>query len=388
MQTAASAATIAPAVAAPALLADLGVGPVAVGLYIAVVYAAAMLSSQGGAALVRRWGPIRTSQLALVLDAVGVMLVAVPSIPVALLGALLLGAGYGPITPASSEILARSTPPERYALVFSLKQTGVPAGGVVAGLVVPSALHLGGAVAALGAIAMLCVLGALLGAVVRAELDRWRDPLAPLPGLARGLAPVRFVVTHPVLFTLAMCSLVFSAVQVCITSYTVTYLSHDLGWTLLAAGSALAVAQAAGVAGRVLWGVVADRSGDARRVLIALATAMAIGAVGMVAFDAQSAHLGVILWLALYGATGVGWNGVFLATIARVVPVAEASAATSGSLFFTYFGVVVGPPLFGAAGSALDRLGPAYALLALPLAWTLVALWRWRAEPPALSSEG
>jgi len=45
MQAAASAATIAPAVAAPALLVRLGVGPVAVGLYIAVVYGVAMLSS-------------------------------------------------------------------------------------------------------------------------------------------------------------------------------------------------------------------------------------------------------------------------------------------------------------------------------------------------------
>ena len=61
MQAAASAATIAPAVAAPALLVRLGVGPVAVGLYVAAVYLVAMLSSQLGAALVKRWGPIRTS---------------------------------------------------------------------------------------------------------------------------------------------------------------------------------------------------------------------------------------------------------------------------------------------------------------------------------------
>jgi len=158
MQAAASAATIAPAVAAPALLVRLGVGPVAVGLYIAAVYGVAMLSSQFGAALVKRWGPIRTSQIALVLGAAGVALLGVPHLAAALAGAVLLGAGYGPITPASSEILARTTPVERYAMVFSVKQTGVPVGGVIAGLVVPGLTEAAGPAWAMLAIAALAVL--------------------------------------------------------------------------------------------------------------------------------------------------------------------------------------------------------------------------------------
>jgi MFS family permease len=382
MQAAASAATIAPAVAAPALLARLGVGPVAVGLYIAAVYLLAMLSSLFGAALVKRWGPIRTSQVALVLCAVGVALVGVPHLVPALVGALFLGCGYGPITPASSEILARTTPPGRYAMVFSIKQTGVPVGGVVAGLAVPGLTEAAGPTWALLAIAALCLAGAVSGEWLRASLDRLRSAAAPMPHLARVLAPVRFVAAHPVLFTLAACSFVFSAVQVCVTSYTVTFLSHDLHWTLVAAGSALAVAQVAGVIGRIAWGVVADRSGDARRILLALAVAMALCGLGAAALAPTSAPAAVVALLAVYGATAIGWNGVFLATIARVVPIAEAAQATSGSLFFTYFGVVIGPPLFGVIAFWRGGLGPAFALLALPLAWAVWLLWRWRSAAP------
>ncbi len=153
------------------------------------------------------------------------------------------------------------------------------------------------------AIAALCVLAAVAGAWLRTSLDTLRDPAAPMPRLLRLFEPVRFVATHPVLFTLATCSFVFSAVQVCVTSYSVTFLTHDLRWTLVAAGGALAVAQVAGVVGRIAWGVVADRQGDARPVLLALAVAMALcGAVAAV-FDAASAHLGVIALLAIYGAT-------------------------------------------------------------------------------------
>jgi len=387
MQAAVSAATIAPAVAAPALLARLGVGPVAVGLYIAAVYGVAMLSSQFGAALVKRWGPIRTSQVGLILGAAGVALVGVPHVGVALAGALLLGAGYGPITPASSEILARTTAPERYAMVFSVKQTGVPVGGVVAGLAVPSLTDAAGPAWALLAIAALCVLGAASGEWLRASLDRLRDVTAPPPRLVRVLAPVRFVAGHPVLFTLAACSLVFSAVQVCVTSYTVTFLTHDLRWTLVAAGSALAVAQVAGVVGRIVWGIVADRRGDARPILLALAVAMALCGVGAAALAPTSAPAAVIALLAVYGATAIGWNGVFLATIARVVPIGEAAQATSGSLFFTYFGVVIGPPLFGVIAAWSGGLGIAFAALTLPLAWAVTALWRWQSAPPAATTD-
>ena len=54
----------------------------------------------------------------------------------------------------------------------------------------------------------------------------------------------------------------------------------------------------------------------------------------------------------LLGATATGWNGVFLAEIIHDVRPAEVGLATSGSLMFTYLGIVLGPSLFGALASA------------------------------------
>lgn len=51
-------------------------------------------------------------------------------------GAIRLSQACLVATQASSHILARSTPPQRLPLVFSLKQTGVPLGGALAGAVV------------------------------------------------------------------------------------------------------------------------------------------------------------------------------------------------------------------------------------------------------------
>jgi MFS family permease len=54
-----------------------------------------------------------------------------------MVGAFIMGLGYGPVTPASSHLLARNAPLGIMALVFSIKQTGVPLGGAMAGAIVP-----------------------------------------------------------------------------------------------------------------------------------------------------------------------------------------------------------------------------------------------------------
>lgn len=57
--------------------------------------------------------------------------------------------------------------------------------------------------------------------------------------------------------------------------------------------------------------------------------------------------------VALFGATAIGWNGVFLAEVAHLAPKGRAGEATGGALFFTYAGVVFGPSLFGIAVEVL-----------------------------------
>jgi len=127
-------------VMAPVVAAALGVSSAYVGVYIALVYVGAIVASLAAGTAVARFGAIRISQAGLLACALGLALCAVKSVPVIALGALLIGFGYGPVTPASSHLLARTTPARSLSLVFSLKQTGVPLGGVLAGLIVPSLL--------------------------------------------------------------------------------------------------------------------------------------------------------------------------------------------------------------------------------------------------------
>ena len=362
---------------APAVARALAVPSTLVGAYVALCYFAAMLSSLVGGTLVRRLGAIRVSQLGLGLCAVGLALCALPWLPAVALGALCIGAGYGPITPASSHLLALTTPAHRMSLVFSIKQTGVPAGGMLAGALVPGLSLWLGWQGTLLAVAGVCALCAALAQPLRAALDADRQPAQPL-ALQALFKPIGMVLGQPSLRALAACSFLFSAVQVSTTAYMVTYLNESLGMTLLAAGAALSMSQLAGVVGRIAWGAVADRGLGPRNTLMLLATLMIVGSVLTALLQPQWPTLLIWAIVALLGASAIGWNGVYLATVARQAPPGQAGVATGGTLLFTFMGVVCGSPAFGALASASGSYRVAFAALAAP-AMLALALLAWRA---------
>jgi MFS family permease len=174
---------------------------------------------------------------------------------------------------------------------------------------------------------------------------------------------------------LSACSFVFSIVQLSLTTYLVTFLTDSLAYGLVAAGFVLAVSQVGAVMGRVLWGWVADRWLGARRMLALLTLVMALSSLATAALQPHLPGLVVPVVLFVFGASGIGWNGVYLAEVARQAPEGKAGVATGGTLAITFLGVVLGPPAFGAISGLAGSYRAGYAALALPLAlcgWLLL----------------
>lgn len=378
VQALASMALLTLPVVAPAVAQSLQVSAAYVGVYIAIAYAGAMAATLIGSAAVRRYGAIRVSQVSLMLCAFGLFLAMIPSAVTMVTGALMMGLGYGPITPASSHLLARTTPAHRMSLVFSLKQTGVPLGGLLAGLIVPGLAGWTSWQFAFAMVGMACVLCAVAVQALRAGLDSDRDISQPLTFGAGLSAPLRLVFSHRSLTVLAAVSFLFSIVQLSLTTYLVTFLHDDLGMGLVRAGVMLAVAQGAGVTGRLLWGYVSDRYLGATRMLIVLALIIAVCAIFSPFMQYIDNNSVIVLALMLFGASAVGWNGVYLAEVARQAPQGMASIATGGTLSMTFMGVVVGPPVFGLIAGLTGSYGMAYASLLVPAGICLWLLWRHR----------
>ncbi|MEI2418472.1 MFS transporter [Orrella sp. JC864] len=377
IQSLVSAAVLVVPVLAPVIGPVYGVGAETLGAYVALVYCGAMIGSLMAGEWVTRLGAIRASQLGMVLSASGLLLSLLGWLPLVVAGALLIGIGYGPITPASSHLLVKTTPARRMSLVFSIKQTGVPLGGVLAGVVAPWLLEWVGWRGALAGFALASLLCTVLSQGLRRELDADRKPLhRAASGKLR--APLKLIFSQRSLVLLALASLTFSAVQLSVSAYTVTYLHDSLGYTLVLAGLMLSIAQVAGVVGRILWGWCADRLGSAISTLAVLAIAMALSCWALAALPAGSHQVLLGLVLFALGAGAIGWNGVYLAEVARQAPPGQAGMATAGTLTCTFLGVVLGPPVFGLVVSLTGSYRIAFFLIAVPALLAGVLLYAQR----------
>ena len=325
--------------------ADVGVPAAWIGLYVSVTYFAGMTSGVMGSPFIIRYGAVRVLQICLILCALSLALLTTASLAVTVLCAIVLGLGYGPTTPASSHVLSAQTPAKFMPLIFSIKQTGVPLGGVLAGVVVPVVVLAYDWRAAAWLVAALCVVTVFVLQPLRASLDAARKPQQRL--LVNPLQSILLVWRNSGLRRLSMLSMAYSAVQMSLLSYLVTYLVEAIHRDLVTAGLVLAAAQVAGVSGRILWGAVAGLVLPARHVLVMLGFLMAGAGIVMALIVPQWPLIAIFAVAIIYGATAVGWNGVMLAELSRLAPPGQAVTATGGSLFFTFGGVMAGPALFG-----------------------------------------
>ena len=119
-----------PAVA-PAVAASYGVSSSVIGYQISLLAAAMLFALAFGGNLSTRWGACRVQQVALALLVCGCAIATGPHVAFFFASAIILGLGYGLLTPSASHLLMRFTPSSRRNLLFSLKQTGVPLGGML-----------------------------------------------------------------------------------------------------------------------------------------------------------------------------------------------------------------------------------------------------------------
>ncbi|MFM6999759.1 MAG: MFS transporter [Limnohabitans sp.] len=154
-----------------------------------------------------------------------------------------------------------------------------------------------------------------------------------------------------------------------------TYLNKDLSFGLVAAGLFLSVTQMGGIGGRILWGYVADRWLGARRMLLVLAALMIGGALATALLPADAPRWWMVVVLVVFGASAIGWNGVYLAEVARRAPEGMASLATGGTLAFTFLGVVLGPPVFGVLSTVFGTYRAGFLALMGVATCSGVVLW-------------
>ncbi|MFN9123585.1 MAG: MFS transporter [bacterium] len=353
----------APPVLAPAATRTMGLDPSTVGVFTSLVYLFAAIAAVSSARPVAALGALRASQICLLLCAAGIALVATAWLPLVVLGAVLLGLGYGPVTPSSAIILVSTLPARFRSLGFSVKQTGVPVGAGVCGLAIPALVAAFDWQVAAWALAAAAVAGAVLCQPLQRDFDEGVRGSGPSASTSP-LGSLALVWRLSRLRELAIGSFVFAGIQMCVVTYLVVFLTGT-GLGLAAAGLAMTCAMIGGLVGRIGWGWVADNLLAPRRTLALVSLLMGMTSLGLACVQPSWPLAAVIAMSAAAGLSSIAWNGVYLAEVAHRAPPGMATAATGGTVFCTYAGVMVWPTVFYVAHAATGSYVASFVLVGL-----------------------
>ncbi len=384
---AAMAMMVLPAVA-PLVAREYGVDSSLVGYQISIVSCGLLISLLSVGNLSRKLGACRTNQIGHSFVAIGVLLMLMPSIYFLLPGSLVIGIGFGLLAPSASALLIRFAPPARRNVLFSIHQTSIPLGGMVAALGAPVVAINFGWRFAFACAFILVVCAVALMQVGRKGWDDDRD------------ASTRALATHPVagflsnwrnpqLRRLSLAGFSFCWAQFCASAFTVVACVQALDMSLIAAGTVLLVVQVSNASGRVVAGWIADRMGGAAAVLAWMGWAMLFVSIGFFWLSPEWPLPLTYLMFAALGITSGAWAGILLAEVGQLAPAGHVGPVVGGALVYINLGKLAGPAVFAATYALTHSYGIAYALIAAPALMAVIYLRQDKnaADAPPLSAQ-
>lgn len=343
MQTLATMAAYTIPALAPVVARDLAVDGALIGYFVSVVYGVGIVSSLLAATYIHRFGAVRVSQFVLLAAAALVIICAQGTVLAVAAGAVALGVGYGATAPSSTHLIVPRTPPPIMNLVLSIRQIGVPLGGVLGAVLMPPlALRLGWQTALLFQLVPIITLILLLEIPRRSwDAHRTAQPVSIGKALRQ---PLALLAASSAMRRLTWASVVYSGVQLCFVAFMTVHLTSRAGFGLIAAGWALATYQISGVVSRPIWGWIADKLVAARVLLAAQGFVMAGAAIAAGLFSGAWPMLAILAVCMVAGATASGYTGIAYAEFARLGGDQRTEATGLGSAAM-FTGVMTMPSL-------------------------------------------
>jgi len=222
------------------------------------------------------------------------------------------GAG-GSVFAASGRLILGWFARHERGLAMGIRQGAQPLGVALAAATLPALAGGGrGTTAALEFLGGFCLLAAVLVVALVRDPPRAEAVPAGAGSSDRAASPYR----QPVLWRIHAASALLVVPQFTVATFALVYLVDGRGWTALAAGRLLAVAQVGGAATRLAAGYWSDRVGSRMRPmrLLAVATAVGMAALALAAATGAAAAVPLLLACAL---VAVSTNGLAFTAVAE-----------------------------------------------------------------------
>jgi sugar phosphate permease len=291
---------------------------------VACPTAGLLLTLIGWGAAADRWG--ERVVLSAGLSAAGLILLVAALMhgPLALGVCLALaGAAGGSVFAASGRLILGWFARHERGLAMGIRQSAQPLGVALAAITLP-AFGAGGTAGPAVFLGSFCLGAAALVLVLV------RDPARPDAAgpAAAGPAPATSATPkhHPGLWRIHAASALLVVPQFTVATFALVFLVDARGWTALAAGRLLAVAQACGAGSRLGAGYWSDRAGSRMRPMRILAISTAVGMLALAAAAGAGSAAAVPILLAC-SVVAVSTNGLAFTAVAEYAGSAWAGRA-------------------------------------------------------------
>ncbi len=291
---------------------------------------------------------------------------------VLLLCLFVAGLGFSVTQPGGSKSVSAWFRGDRLGLAMGIRQAGLPFGGALAAAILPAvaaavswrAAFAAGAVATLG--------GALVFATVYRPPADAADAASKRTALS--VAAVAGLLRQSWMRNAMIAGLALVSAQYAILTWLMLYLRDHAHIALTRGAWFLALAQAAGVAGRVGLAAWSDRAPARRFRLLSLCMiAVAGGFVVLLLVPPQTPEPALALLAAWLGFFGLGWYGPWVAYLADTAPPDQVGLTLGAAMAINQLGIIGAPPLLGLVhdltggytalwACAVGALGVAYGL--------------------------
>ena len=340
----------------------------AIALYLPLANAVAFTLSFAIPSLLARWGSVLLGIACIGCAAWGEIALLAPEWRMVILTPLMMGLAIGGMNPVTSQILSPYASSRNAAFVTALKQTGVPLGAAVAGVLGPLLVRASGwrgAVVSIGITMSLAAVSLLPIARMQARVER--SILRPV----RLLGPVKELLAIRGMRAVIVAATAYLVAQFCLRSFFAVYLVRDLGLTLSIAGLAFTISQVCGIVGQLFWAALCGRFMTHHSVLATIGVLMALAScVSALATGTWDTVL-VLALAGLFGFTAAGFVPVVLGAVIVSSAVHQAGSLTSALNIFMIGGSLLGLPAFGGIATTFGYPAAFIALGALCMAGAL-----------------
>lgn len=321
-----------------------------VGVLVSVVNLGVVASAVGAGKLADRFGERLVIGYGTIAGGFLILLVHLAaSFPTLLSVFLLLGVPMATGTPAGSKAVAGWFRPTERATAMGIRQTGIPLGGTIAALILPSIALASGwrsALSAVGIITIIVGLGVLKLYREPARITVKRESI-PVVG-------IREILRRRDIWAVTLYAATLAGGQWCYLSYIELYLTRDVYFPLVLAAALLAAGQIGGASGRIITGLMSDRlfAGRRRPVMILLGLLAIVMCLGTASFSPSTPKWCVAIIVASLGFATMSWQGLYLTLVAEIVGTRRAGQAIGLTNTVVFSGIVLFPPVFGFIGDA------------------------------------